>query len=63
MSTAELLYLLVCGAAALAVLGPQRRRPNVNPRPTYKRPPAPPGPPPVQHNVLSPHSPENLPNI
>lgn len=45
MSTGEWMFLLLGFAAALAVLGPQRKRGNSNPPPTGAKPPAPPAPP------------------
>jgi hypothetical protein len=50
MTTLETVLLLIGCAAALAVLGPQRKRSNTNPPPTYPRPPAPPAPPPVRNS-------------
>lgn len=49
MTTLETFLLLIGCAAALAVLGPQLKRSNTNPPPTYPRPPAPPAPPPVRN--------------
>lgn len=48
MSLIETMYLCIGLAAAVAVLGPQRRRGNTNPRPTRPRPPTPPSPPRVR---------------
>lgn len=42
--------LLIGCAAVLAVLGPQRKRINTNPPPTWPRPPAPPAPPAVRNH-------------
>jgi hypothetical protein len=42
--------LLIGCAAVLAVLGPQRKRINTNPPPTWPRPPAPPAPPAVRND-------------
>ncbi len=49
MTWTETVLLLIGCAAALAVLGPQRKRTNTNPPPTYPKPPAPPAPPPVRN--------------
>lgn len=50
MTWIEAALLLVCCAAALAVLGPQHKRTNTNPPPTYPRPLAPPAPPMVRNH-------------
>jgi hypothetical protein len=50
MTTLETALLLIGCAAVLAVLGPQRKRTNTNPPPTYPRPPAPPAPPMVRNH-------------
>lgn len=49
MTWLETSILLLGAAAALAVLGPQRKRININPLPTYPKPAAPPAPPPVRN--------------
>jgi hypothetical protein len=49
MTWLETSLLLLGVAAALAVLGPQKKRININPRPTYPKPAAPPAPPPVRN--------------
>lgn len=49
MTWTETVLLLLGCTAALAVLGPQRKRINTNQPPTYARPPAPPAPPPVRN--------------
>ena len=49
MTWTETVLLLIGCAAVLAVLGPQRKRTNINPPPTHPRPPPPPAPPAVRH--------------
>lgn len=49
MTWLETSILLLGVAAALAVLAPQRKRININPRPNYPKPAAPPAPPPVRN--------------
>jgi hypothetical protein len=50
MTITETVLLLIGCAAVLAVLGPQRKRTNINPPPTFPRPPPPPAPPPVRNH-------------
>jgi hypothetical protein len=48
LSAVETIVVILFAVAALALLLPNRRSGNVNPRPTFDRPPAPPGPPVVR---------------